>query len=174
MRRLLPLVALSALLAAPALAVEISIPDLLENQEAFANQEITVRGEVVGDFQRRGAFLWVQLNGDPYAFEPLHTGGDFAGTNSGIGARFPTAMFDAARLEQPGGYRVSGALIEATGIWRYHDPDRSGESYLDVVDFEVLERERRSEEQLPVPILVIGLVLMGVGALPPVLRRLRR
>lgn len=173
MRRVLPLVALSVVFAAPAIAGENSIPDLLASPEEFAGQEITVRGELVGDFLRRGDSVWVQLNGDAYAFDPLHAGGDLAGGNQGIGARFPAALFDEADFEEPGGYRVSGALIEATGIWRYHDPDRSGESYLDVSDFEVLERERRSDEQLPVPILVMGLALMLIGLAPPVLRRRR-
>jgi len=173
MKRIALLVALTLGLAVPAGAAEIEVSELLVAPESFDGLEITVRGELVGDFMRRGEVVWVQVNGDPYATEPLHTGGPLAGTNQGIAARFDAAAFDAAGFEEPGGYRVSGAVVEVTGVWRHHDPDRSGESYLDVVDFIVLERERRSPEKLPWEILVPGLVLVAIGLAPRAIERLR-
>jgi opacity protein-like surface antigen len=173
MKRIAAVVVFAVSTAVPAAAADVEVSELLSAPASFAGLEITVEGELVGDFMRRGDVVWVQVNGDPYATAPLHAGGPLAGTNQGIAARFDAATFDAAGFEEPGGYRVTGALVEVTGIWRYHDPNRSGESYLDVVDVTVVQRERRSSEDLPWGILIAGLVLVVLGVAPRVLERLR-
>jgi hypothetical protein len=174
MRRLAVLVTVALGIAVPAGAAELQMADLLAAPESFAGVEITVRGELVGDFMRRGDVVWVQLNGDAYATEPLHAGGGLAGTNQGIAARFDSDLFDSGGFEEPGGYRVTGAVIEATGIWRYHDPGRSGESYLEVLSFDIVERERRTTEELPLEILLPGIVLVIIGVMPRAVERMRR
>jgi hypothetical protein len=165
MKRLVALVATVVGIASPAIAGEVSVQVLISDGAVFDDQTITVEGELVGDFQRRGAWVWVQLNGDTYADVPAPAGGELTGSNTGIAVRFASDAFDAAGFERPGGYGVRGPVVRVTGDWRYHDEDRGGESYLAVDSFEVLERERRFEEEMPWAVLVIGLGVGAVGAL---------
>lgn len=151
--------------AGPAFAVEVDVAVLLVDPAPLNGSEVTVEGELIGDFMLRDEWVWVQLNGDPYASEPLGGGGELAGPNLGIALRFPIAVFDAAAFETPGGYGVRGPVVRVTGEWRYHDEERGGESYLAVTSVEVLERERRFDAPLPVGVLLTGLGLIAVSGL---------
>lgn len=143
-------------------ASQVEVADLLADGDAYDGAEVTVRGELVGDYGRRGDFVWVQVNGDSYADQPLLLGGPLAGSNLGVAARIPADLFARAGFEDAGGYRHRGPIARLTGTWRYHDPDRTGESYLDVASVEVVAPEQPLEEgPLWVP-LGIGLVLLGV------------
>ena len=159
----LALVALVGL-AGPAFAVEVDVAVLLVDPAPLDGAEVTVEGELIGDFMRRDEWVWVQLNGDPYATAPLGEGGELAGSNLGIALRIPLAVFDAATFT-PGGYGVRGPVVRVTGEWRYHDEERGGESYLAVTSVEVLERERRFDAPLPVGVLLMGLGLIAMSGL---------
>jgi hypothetical protein len=155
-----------------ALASEVRVGSLLADPESFAGLEITVSGELIGDFMRRDRSVWAQLNDDSYADSPASAGGQLTGYNQGVAVRFPSALFDAGEFERPGGYRVRGPVVRVTGEWRYHDEERGGESYLDAVSFEVLERELTFEEDAPLGVLMLGMAILltaGSGAL--VMRR---
>jgi hypothetical protein len=130
---------LMVLVALPAVAqVEVSVEDLLADPEAFDGLTITVEGELIGDYGfRPGGSMWTQLNGDSYARAPVVEGGPLTGSNLGIGVRMPSAVGE--QLDPPGGYRVRGPIVRATGIWKYHDPDRGGETYLDAATVETTE-----------------------------------
>lgn len=124
---------------------EVTVADLLADPEAHAAMEVVVRGELVGDFGRRDdGTVWTQLNGDAYTGAPLLAGGGLAGANLGIGVRIPAELWPG--LDEPGGYRARGPVVELGGMWRYHDPDRGGESYLDVTALELLEPPLALEE----------------------------
>jgi len=138
-------------------APEVTVADLLTDPRAYG--AVVVQGELVGDFGRRSdGTVWTQLNGDAYAGSPLREGGSLAGANVGIGVRIPDDVWPD--LDQPGGYRYRGPIVELQGIWRYHDPARGGESYLDVTGLEVLEAARPLSE--PMDWLPLGL---GAGLL---------
>ena len=115
--------------------------------------------------------MWTQLNGDPYAEAPLLSGGSLAGPNLGIGVRFPLEIWPG--FDRPGGYRVRGPVVELTGKWRYHDPERGGESYLDVTGV-VLLAEPLALEGEGVRWLPLGLGLGFGGAAAAVALALRR
>jgi hypothetical protein len=167
------LAALSLLGAAPAAAGEgaapaalegVTVADLLADPEAYADLTVVVAGELVGDFGRRDdGTVWVQLNGDAYAEAPLLAGGSLAGPNQGIGVRFPVEIWPG--FDRPGGYRVRGPVVELTGIWRYHDPGRAGESYLDVAGVRLLAEPMPLDEPgvrwLPV---ALGAGFLGAAA----------
>lgn len=152
---------------------EVTVEDLLADPEAHTATPVLVRGELVGDFgERRDGTVWAQLNGDAYAEEPLRSGGSLAGANLGIGVRFPAGLWPG--FEQPGGYRVRGPVVELTGEWRYHDPGRGGESYLEVTGVVLLEEPLALEEGVRWLPLGLGLGLFGAAAvLGAVLRRRR-
>jgi hypothetical protein len=166
------LVALLTLTAGPAAAAAVHVSDLLADPGVYGGTEITLTGELVGDFQRRGDHVWAQLNDDPYALAPLHSGGSLAGSNTGVGVVLPTGLFESGGFTEPGGYRVRGPVVEVTGVWHFHDESRGGESSLAVTTMNVVERERPISEGGDWPVLVVGLVLVIIGLVPPVWRRL--
>jgi hypothetical protein len=51
------------------------------------------------------------------------------------------------------------------GIWKYHDIERQGESYLEVESFTVIEAGRPLEQGPNWLVIVGGVVLVGAAAL---------
>ncbi len=126
-------------------AVDVDVAVLVENGAGFDGQTVTVTGELVGDYgTRRDGTTWTQLNQDSYAQSPVSEGGQLTGSNVGIGVRIPTDL--VIGLDPPGRYRMVGPTVEATGTWRFHDPQRSGESFLDVTTLVTLEAGRSLNE----------------------------
>lgn len=170
MRRLLVLVlAVSAFSATqPARAGEaVSVGELLENSASYEGREIILTGELVGDYGARpDGTVWTQLNDDSYATSPVLEGGLLAGANVGVGIRGTADQFRG--LDPPGRYTVRGPLVRAVGTWRYHDENRSGESYLDVLSLEVVEPGRRMTEPVDAWVLAVGVILVAATAVPVV------
>ena len=133
------LVVMALLLALPGTALAqdgelVPVSELLEDGARFDNVTITVEGELVGDYGfRDDGVMWTQINDDSYARDALVDGGPRTGANVGIGVRMPSALGE--NLDPVGGYRLEGPLVQLTGVWRYHDPNRGGESYLDVGEY---------------------------------------
>lgn len=160
-----------ASVAAAGSSVSVSVVDLVERAVDYAGQTVTVEGELVGDYGvRSGQWMWTQLNGDSYVASPLREGGSVSTANIGVGVRMPV---DAARnLDPPGGYRHRGPVVRITGVWRYHDPSRAGETYLDVTSLTVMEPGRRlSEDTAPLSIVVGVLLLVAAGGMGLLWRR---
>ncbi len=166
MRRLLLLLAVAVLLLAPAVPAlgQVPVGGLLTDPSLYQG-EVTVEGELVGDYgYRSDGTVWTQLNDDTYAREPLLEGGPRTGGNIGIGVRIPAALLEG--LDPPGGYRKRGPLVQLTGVWEYHDPDRGGESYLDVEQLSLIEPGREFGEGVSVPASLAGVALIvAAGAL---------
>jgi len=133
-------VAMVLTLATPAAAqegVRVTVGELLQNATEIKGRVVVV-GELIGDYGfRNDGSMWTQLNGDSYAYEPILDGGNLTGGNVGVAVRIPQGI--AETLDRPGGYRVRGPLVTVVGQWEYHDPNRGGESYIDVLSLEVLE-----------------------------------
>lgn len=161
--------------AAIAFADEVAIPDLVTESASYDVSlvgEIAVDGEMVGDFQRRGAYVWVQLNGDAYAERALLDGGEHAGANVGVGARFPTDLFDSLGVGTPGGYRVRGAVVAVTGAWHHHDEGRGGESWFEVMTATVVSPEHHLDEPIDWAVMTAGAALLVIaGAITLATRR---
>jgi hypothetical protein len=153
-------------LAAPAAAQEgrrISVGELLQEAATVTGQVVVV-GELIGDYGfRSDGSMWTQLNGDTYAYDPTLDGGPLTGGNVGVAVRIPTAM--AELLDKPGGYRVRGPVVRVVGQWEYHDPNRGGESYINVTAIEILEPGRGLIEHPNYLVMAIGVVLIAVAAL---------
>jgi len=165
MRRLLIAVLLAMLiigLAAPAGATEVS--DLLSDPDAWSGKSVEVSGEIIGDYGRHSGAYWLQLNDDAYATDPLLETGLLAGSNIGITLRVPPGLFDEiADTEQPGGYRWRGPILRVIGEFRYHDPGRSGETYIAVSSLELVESGRHLPSEATGPWGTVG-VILAVGA----------
>lgn len=177
MKRILLLAAAMLLLGNPAAlsqsAVGVDVGDLLDNPMDFVG-EITISGELIGDYGfRSDGTMWTQLNDDSYAADPVQDDGALTGGNIGVAVRIPEAL--AAQLDPPGGYRIRGPLVAVSGIWKYHDPDRGGESYVDVTSLKLVEPGRDLAEHPNYLVLVVGgALLFGALALRRRGSRLRR
>jgi hypothetical protein len=159
-------------LALPAGAQElvVTVEDLVDRPAEYAAPrvpEVVVHGELVGDFGRRpNGDVWAQLNGDAYATVPLLAGGELAGSNIGIGVRIPAALWpQLADVAQAGGYRLRGPLVRFTGEWRYHDPQRGGESYLEVTRIEIYDAPVLLVDDANWFPFVFGVLLLGTASL---------
>jgi hypothetical protein len=129
-----------------AAAEEISVSELITNSESTSGSEVTVEGELVGDYGfRDDGWMWTQLNGDTYARSPIRDGGQPLGGNTGVGVRMPTQL--GVGLNPPGGYRNRGPIVRITGIWKHHDPARQGESYLEVTSMKLIEPGQTMNEE---------------------------
>lgn len=173
MKRFLLVAAALLMAGAPAAIAQspvgLDVAELLKNPEEYAG-EVTVSGELIGDYGfRRDGFMWTQLNDDSYAENEILDDGALTGGNIGVAVRIPDAI--AGQLDPPGGYRVRGPVVAVSGIWKYHDPDRGGESYVDVTSLIVVEPGRELVEHPNYLVLVAGGILL-FGALG--LRRRRR
>jgi hypothetical protein len=169
------------LVAVPATAlapkpVEVRVGILLENPAAYASPgvpAITVQGELVGDFGiRDDGTVWTQLNDDGYADTPLLEGGRLFGFNRGIGVHIPEALWPG--FDSAGGYRVQGPVVRLSGEWRFRDPERGGESYLEVTAVEVLSGPVRLDEGVHWLPLGIGLGLLATAGAVLLAARLGR
>lgn len=166
------LVATLLVVGAPAVAGQVAVADLVVDGARWNGEIVTIEGELVGDFQRRGEWTWVQLNGDSYADVPAPEGGELTGANVGVAVRIRTDALDVTVLDAPGRYGVRGPIVRVTGEWRHRDEDRGGESYLAASTLELLEGERRFEEPMPWGVLIAGLALLGLaGSMGLVSRR---
>lgn len=170
--RLLLALALLVLPALPASATEVA--EVLTDPEAYSGRQLTITGELVGDYSRRGEGVWVQVNDDPFVSTPVAAGGEPSTTSSGIGALIPTDLFDAVVVGPPGRYGRTGPVVELEGVFRYHDPERGGETYLMVESATLVDPARPYDVPGPDRWLWIGTGLIlaaGAGAL--VVRRTR-
>jgi hypothetical protein len=142
-------------------ALLVSGEELLINSAAYDGTRVMVEGELVGDYGfRDDGFMWTQLNDDSYARRALVDGGPRTGGNIGIGIRMPAALADG--LDPVGGYRLEGPLVLAEGTWRHHDPERGGESYLDVAVLTIVEPGRRLQEGPDWEIFIVGSLLSAL------------
>ncbi len=151
---------LVALAPAAAVAQEtVSVDALLADPGDYEGKTIVLQGELIGDYGfRSDGSMWAQLNDDSYAYEPVVDGGPLTGPNQGVGVRMPEQI--GRTLDPPGGYRVRGPIVRATGIWRYHDPARGGASYLEVSSVETVEPGEALNEGANWAALIAGLALL--------------
>jgi hypothetical protein len=166
-RRLVVVIATSAVLVVgpgiAAMATEVPVVDLIDNGADFDGDVISVIGELIGDYgTRRGGETWTQLNQDRYVVDPIALGGAPDGPNIGIGVRMSTELITG--LGPPGRYRQVGPIVVLTGVWRYHDPDRQGESYLDVSTIELIRNDRLLAEPPDWGALGVGTIMLAAGA----------
>jgi len=174
MRRLVRVTFLATvflLLPTPASAAEeVSVSEILELGAELAGEGVTVEGELVGDYGFRGdGSMWTQLNGDAYAHQPLREGSPPVGANVGIALRMPVEQTGA--LDPPGGYRIRGPIVRVTGIWKYHDSRRPGESYLEVRSLTVTEPGRQLDEEVNVTSVILGALLLVAAGIIALLTR---
>jgi hypothetical protein len=76
----------------PANANIVGVDDLLDAPGVYAGSQITLIGELIGDYGERSDGVWVHLNDDAHVDAPLPTA-ELAGMNTGIGFVSPQRYF---------------------------------------------------------------------------------
>lgn len=137
-----------------------TVSELISDSEAIAGSEVTVEGELVGDYGfRQDGWMWTQLNGDDYVHFPILDGGEPTGGNTGVGVRMPVELGQG--LDPPGGYRNRGPIVMVTGVWKHHDPARQGESYLEATSLTIVESGRPRSQDPQWLVMLVGLGLLA-------------
>lgn len=151
-------------------AEEVSVLEILELGAELAGEEVIVEGELVGDYGfRDDGSMWTQLNDDAYVHRAIREGSPPVGANVGIALRMPVELTEA--LDPPGGYRNRGPVVRVSGIWKYHDSTRPGESYLEVQSLTVTEPGRQLNEEINVTPAIVGVLLLAGAAVIALLTR---
>jgi hypothetical protein len=164
MRRILLAAVILLVPALPAAARTVQVSDLDTDPARYAGQEVTIRGEIVGDYGIRSDVVWVQVNDDPYVDRPFREHAELAGGNVGIGVRIPAALFHES-WGTPGGYLVRGPIVLVTGTFRYNDPSTGGETFVDASVIDLVEASRPIDQPdgpLPLTVGITTLVLGGI------------
>lgn len=143
-------------------AVEVEATQLLSDPEEWDGRRVAVTGELVGDYSPRDDGVWVQLNDDPFVGSPVGAGGTPDTTNTGIGARIPTDVFD--RVDgPPGRYARTGPLVRLEGLFHRSDARLQGETYLAVEAATTITPARTHPAPGPDVWLLIGLLLLSLA-----------
>jgi hypothetical protein len=149
----------------------VSVSQLDADPEAWDGQEVTVTGEIIGDYSTRGDVVWFQLNDDAYASTPLAESQELQGGNTGIGVRLPRPEWSES-WGDPGRYGQRGPIVEVTGTFLHNSANDQGETFIDGSGARLLEAARPISSPPASPLrAVIGAVL-ALGGL--VLYRLGR
>ncbi len=168
MRTLLPASFCLLLLLMPATASgaevdEVAVSELVADPATWDGRRLAVTGELVGDYSLRAEGVWVQVNDDAYATSPIGGGGVPVGTNIGLGARIPPALFAGNVDGPPGRHGRIGPLVRLEGVFVHSDPELGGETYLAVDRVETLVPARSYPIPGADPWLGVGLALMIVS-----------
>jgi len=156
--------------ASASAAEEVPVHEILELGPELAGEEVIAEGELIGDYGfREDGSMWTQLNGDAYVDRPLREGGPPVGANAGIALTMPAELAEA--LDPPGGYRNRGPVVRVTGIWKYHDSRRPGESYLEVQSLTVTEPGRQLDERVNSTVVILGAVFLAGACIVALLTR---
>lgn len=143
-------------------AVDVEANQLLSNPDEWDGRQVAVTGELVGDYSPRDDGVWVQLNDDSFVGSPIGAGGTPETTNTGIGARIPTDVFD--RIEgPPGRYGRIGPIVRLEGIFRHSDAELQGETYLAVDAATTITPARDLPAPGPDVWLAVGLALLSIS-----------
>ena len=174
MRRLLALGSVVAIVVLPVLPVgastQVNVSELLTEADAYDLMQVTVVGEIVGDYGDRGDVVWVQLNDDAYTHQPPGSARQLAGTNVGISVRMSGISLED--FGSPGGHGVRGPIVEVTGVFRNLHPEMGGLTFIDATDAVLVERSVTTPESGPdLAALIIGTILTVGGLLALAHRR---
>lgn len=146
----LPLI-LFLLFQVPAFASEnVSINQLIEQEDHYDKTLVTVQGEAIGEPLKRGSECWVNLND---------------GTNA-IGIKMKET--DAERIQKYGSYKQTGDLVQIKGYFNKACPVDGGETDIHAVNVKIVASGKKTADSVPVP-KIIGTaaltILMAAGLL---------
>ncbi len=141
----------------------VPVSELDSDPATWNGSEVTVTGEIVGDYSLRDDIVWFQLNDDPYAATPLGESGLLEGGNVGIGVRIARADW-SSDWGEPGRYGQRGPIVEVTGTFLHNSAADQGETFIAGSEIRLLEAARPIENaQAPVGRAIVGGILAIAG-----------
>ncbi len=148
----------------------VSVSNLLTEADSYDLMQVTVVGEIVGDYGDRGEVVWVQLNDDAYTHRPPGSDRELAGTNIGISVRLSEVPLES--FGSPGGHGVRGPIVEVTGVFRNLHPEMGGLTFIDATLVVLVEQSVPTPEAGPdLAALIVGAILTVGGLLALAHRR---
>ena len=130
----------------------VPVSELDSDPATWNGSEVTVTGEIVGDYSLRDDIVWFQLNDDPYATMPLGESGLLEGGNVGIGVRIARADW-SSDWGEPGRYGQRGPIVEVTGTFLHNSAADQGETFARPIE----------NAQAPVGRAIVGGILAVAG-----------
>lgn len=134
----------------------VPVSELDADPATWNGTEVTVTGEIIGDYSIRDDVVWFQLNDDPYAAAPLGESRILQGGNVGIGVRILRSDWSPG-WGGPGRYGQRGPIVEVTGTFRHNSPDDQGETFIDGRVIRLVEASRPIEN----PPASVGRAIVG-------------
>lgn len=121
--------------------IEVDAAELDAAPERYDGRTVVITGEVIGDYGIRADVVWIHVNTDIYASQPLQDRSDAVGSNQGIGVRYPRDLHDATWGE-PGSYGTQGPILRVEGVFHYNDTATSGETFVEATSIELVQASR--------------------------------
>ena len=116
------------------------INQLIEGAKTYDGQEVTVKGEAIGEALERGEFAWVNIND---------------GSNA-IGIWL--ALDDAKIISFFGDYKNKGDIIEVTGIFSRDCKEHGGDVDIHSNIISIIQKGFVEKESLAKTKIIIGIV----------------
>jgi hypothetical protein len=141
----------------------VPVSELDADPANWNGRDVTVTGEIIGDYSLRDDVVWFQLNDDAYASSPLGESQKLEGGNIGIGVRILRSDWSSA-WGAPGRYGQRGPIVELTGRFRHNSPDDQGETFIEGSEIRLVEAARPIENPpIPVGRAIVGGLLAFAG-----------
>lgn len=109
----------------------VSINQLIEQEDHYDKTLVTVQGEAIGEPLRRGDECWVNIDD---------------GTNS-IGIKMKGT--DAQRVQKYGSYKQRGDTVQVKGYFYKACPEDGGETDIHAVDVQIVSPGKPTPEDVP-------------------------
>lgn len=156
-----PAKAVEPLAEVPANPNTVSSTELIERPQRWDGQEVTFRGEAIGEAMARGEVVWLHLNDDGYQSMSIEEGAPLSGFNTGMAIVVPPGLADGIRFF--GDYKHRGDIVEVRGIFNAACPEHGGDMDIHAQSLRVVAPGR----EVPHPVrpwkaaLALGLSLLA-------------
>lgn len=170
-RSLAAAVLLGLLLLAPGCAAsgtpepspnDASSAELVESPKEFDGEEVTFRGEAIGEAMVRGDMAWIHINDDAYYVKNVEEGAELGGYNTGMAVWVPSKLTED--IEYFGDYKHEGDIVEVEGTYNAACAEHGGDTDIHASALEVIEAGHTVDDPIH-PEKVVWAVVLGLIAL---------
>jgi hypothetical protein len=116
---------------------DVSSIDLVESMKEFDGEDVTFRGEAIGEAMVRGDMAWIHINDDAYYVKNVEEGADLGGYNTGMAVWVPAGLTEG--IEYFGDYKHEGDIVEVEGIFNAACAEHGGDTDIHAQSLEVVE-----------------------------------
>jgi hypothetical protein len=122
-------------------ASSVPINDLIEEENVFDGQEVTIQGEAIGESMNRGDYSWININD--------------GGNAIGIWLR----KSEAEKVRTYGSYRYVGDTIEIIGTFHKACKEHGGEADLHAESINILKGGYSVKEHFDLIKIIVSILL---------------